>query len=440
MLAIEFLNYFTEFIPDFKTRKYVLAVSGGMDSMLMLHLFKENNLEFCVAHCNYNLRGEESIGDEEFVKKICIENGIRCFVKQFDIKKEKEISNDGTQLIARRLRYDWFEEIRKELDYDFICTAHHQRDQVETLIQRFMLGAFPESMQGIKPISEKIIRPFLFIDYDTLLSYSVQYSVQYRTDSSNLSQNYTRNKIRQVILPELNNVFGANYQDQILGVASHYKAYYAFLNQQAQKLLVKRNHWHEINLNILRETNGNTAILYEMLKNYGFNWAQCENICSNLNRESGTVFESKDRAYQLFFNSNEMQLVPTPIHSFHQEFVLEGGDFNLKDALGNEIYFKIIERNAINEFKKGVLYMDFEFVKYKKLVIRNWNPADFFTPLGMAGRKSMSDFLKDSKISPVEKQNQLLFCEDEKVVGVLGSRIDDSYKITESTKWVLVIA
>ena len=189
MLPSKLISFLSEYVPEYNSKKYLLAVSGGMDSMLML--FHNLKLNFSVAHCNFNLRGDDSIADEALVYETCKRLSIPCYVKHFDTLKEKEIQNEGTQLVARRLRYTWFESLRLEAGLDFICTAHHQRDNIETLVYRFMNGAFPESMQGIKPIHGNIIRPLLFVPYNELKQFSTTFSLVYREDLSNLTNDYS---------------------------------------------------------------------------------------------------------------------------------------------------------------------------------------------------------------------------------------------------------
>ncbi len=439
MLAEDILSFLAKYIPGYHTRNYLLTVSGGMDSMAMLKLFKTLGLNITVAHCNFNLRGAESDGDEAFVKQQCFEMAVPCHIKHFDILEEKKSQLEGTQLLARKLRYSWFEELRKEMGCHYICTAHHQRDNAETILYRFMHGAYPESMQGIKPIHDHVIRPMIGISYEEIIRYVELQEIPFRMDSSNLTLDYTRNQIRQIVLPALKQVFGAYSEPNMAGVSQIYASYFSFLKQQAENLLHPKGSWIEIDIPRLENTKGNAALLYEALKNYGFNWIQCEAICAELHREQGTVFENNDRTFNLFFTAKVLQLVPAFKTNFYEEFVFSDPWPNEGfTRIGTHRFTKICKEELL-DFKAGVLYLDYECVAKKKLSVRCVDPHDVFTPLGMGGKKNLLDFMKDLKLTPAEKQYQQVFCVDEQVACVLGKRIDDAYKIKAETKYVLVL-
>ncbi len=440
MLVNHLTDFLTKHIADYGRKKYVLAVSGGMDSMLMLHLFKSMNVNVVVAHCNFNLRGQESQGDEEFVQQQCLEMEVPYHVKTFDLKVEKHHHHhEGTQLLARKLRYLWFEELRKSLGYDYLCTAHHQRDNAETLIYRFMNGAYPESMQGIKPIQGNIIRPMIYIPYTQLLFFVQKHNIQFRTDSSNLSQDYTRNKIRHTVLPALQQVFGDNYEDKMEGIASVYASYFDFIKQQAENLLQRKNLWYELNIEFLKHTRGNVALLYEALKNFGFNWLQCDQIGHQLTRAQGVVYENNDRTYNLYFTADVLQLVPVLKTFFFDAFRFVNEESKEISTPFGLISFSVVKKEALLEYSEDALYMDFALVQAQNSTIRSYENTDLFQPFGMKGRKLVRDYLKDIKLTPAEKQYQYVFCVDERVACILGKRIDDAFKITDKTERVLVI-
>jgi tRNA(Ile)-lysidine synthase len=439
MLVDSFISFLSGHVPEYKSGKYLLAVSGGMDSMIMLHFFKSQNLQFAVAHCNFNLRGDDSKMDEAFVEHRCKEWNIQYYIKQFDTLKEKEIQNEGTQLVARTLRYAWFEELRLELGFDYICTAHHRRDNAETLIYRFINGAFPESLQGIKPVHGKLIRPMLYMDYEKLFVYSEQNNIAYRHDISNDTLAYARNKIRKIVLPNLAKVFGDNVEKKLETIAHNYTSYFALIKQQAGNLLHQKSKWQEINIESLIHIHGNNALLYEALKNYGFNWVQCENICSDLYREQGTVFENNERTYRLYFAHDVLQLVQALEIGTPERIIMnvsESKDISLPLSI---LTLQITSREYLKEFHPEALYLDYDLLKDKNLSLRPWEVGDAFIPFGMTGKKSVADFLKDLKMSPAEKQYQQVLCADDMVVGVIGKRIHEHYKITGSTTSVLVL-
>lgn len=438
MLPTKLKSFLAEFIPEYASKKYLLAVSGGMDSMLMLQLFHQLQLNFSVAHCNFNLRGLESDADEALVYETCRSLSVPCFVRHFDTLKEKEIQQEGTQLVARRLRYEWFESLSLEADIDFICTAHHQRDNVETLLYRFMNGAFPESMQGIKPIHGKVIRPLLFVPYNELKEYCSSRSLIYREDQSNQSSDYSRNKIRHELLPALESVFGTHALHKIESVTTHYKAYFDLLRHQSSQLLMPNRTWLEISIEQLKSTPGNTALLYEAIKNFGFHWKACEEICNDLNRETGSMIESNDRRYRIYFASKVLQLLPVMRTPFFETVALNESIQCIKTSDGGDVQISTFARSELTAFEPGVLYFDGQLLS-SSLVIREYQMDDSFHPMGLSSIKRVHDFLKDLKLTPAEKQYQLVLESNEKIVGVLGHRIDESVKITEQTKHVVKV-
>lgn len=438
MLPSKLISFLSEYVPEYNSKKYLLAVSGGMDSMLMLQLFHNLKLNFSVAHCNFNLRGDDSIADEALVYETCKRLSIPCYVKHFDTLKEKEIQNEGTQLVARRLRYTWFESLRLEAGLDFICTAHHQRDNIETLVYRFMNGAFPESMQGIKPIHGNIIRPLLFVPYNELKQFSTTFSLVYREDLSNLTNDYSRNKIRHELLPVIESVFGAHAFHKIESVTTHYKDYFEFLKYQSAKLLKPHRTWFEISLAELKGLPGNTAPLYEAIKNYGFHWKACEEICANLDREVGSVIESNDRLYRIYYASESLQLLPVSRTPFFETIVLSEKEECIRSANGGDIHISVITREALNGFESNVLYFDYDLLS-STINLREYQSEDSFHPMGLNSNKRVHEFLKDLKLSPAEKQYQLVLESNNQVVGVIGHRIDESVKVTSQTKRVMMI-
>jgi tRNA(Ile)-lysidine synthase len=440
MLANDLIAFLDNYVPSYREAKFLLAVSGGMDSMILLDLFKTQDLQIAVAHCNFNLRGEESRKDEELVIERCKELGIKYYYKEFDTKKEKDILKEGTQIVARKLRFAWFEELRNENGFDYICTAHHQRDNTETMIYRFMRGAFPESMQGIKPVNGRILHPMLFMNYEGLMEYQVSHKIDYRIDQSNEELNYTRNKIRKILLPELKSIFGSSLENDLGNTSSRYYSYYAFIRQSAENLIKQKHKWKEIEIGTLKHTEGNTALLYECIKSYGFNWGQAEDICSNLDREQGSVFENDDRSNKLYFAGNALQLLPSKKKNQMTELQLNA-DIPNRILFDDQIFeFEILKKEGDLQFKPNHSYLDYDLLKDKPLCMRYWEEGDSFRPMGMTGTKSVADFLKDQKLSPAEKYFQSVLCSEAEVIGIPGGRVDNKYRITEKTRKLLVIS
>jgi len=440
MLADQFLSFLNEQLKEFRHKNYLVAVSGGQDSMVLLHLFHTAKLNFSAVHCNFNLRGRESSDDEKFVIQYCNERGITIYSKNFDLRKNNKVGTESIQVGARRLRYHWFDSLVKLYGFDYICTAHHQKDNAETIIQRFFSGAYPESLQGIKPVRDNLVRPLLRIPHKMIVEYGRIHSVPFRTDSSNLSNNYTRNQIRHKIIPAIEEVFGNEMMKNLENVAKRYVSYYEFISNHADEMLRTKGPWYEINLEKLKLIKGSNALLYEIIKNYGFNWVQCEEICADLEREQGVYFENDNRTYKLFFGNGILQLVPVKAATTETSLTLIEDEEIVIAIPGMELRVKCISRELIKEYKPSNLYIDFDLVHDKIMSIRDWNSSDEFTPLGMKNKKSVHDFLKDLKLSPAEKQYCKVLCEGQNIVGVLGYRIDDSFKLTERSSKVAVFS
>jgi tRNA(Ile)-lysidine synthase len=435
----QFESFMEEYVPEYRHKKYVLAVSGGMDSILLMHLFKKAGLECIVAHCNYHLRGEESNEDEKFARQESESLGFRFFEKSFDTLQEKEQMLESIQIVARKLRYTWFESLLLENQFDYVCTAHHQRDNVETIIQHFMMGAYPEGMQGIKPSNYYLLRPLLYIPHAELVKYSTQHGIRFRTDSSNLSTTYLRNKIRHKLLPVLEEVFGKNFQDNLESVTHRYKDYFDFLHQQATRLINPAGLYEEINIDKLRSVFGAPALLYEAIKDHGFNYGQCESICINLERKKGSFFESHDRSYKLFFAGDTLQLVANK--PAREEEIT----FTLHETLpvfcnGQKLVFRIRPREDVN-FKsapKNIAYLNYDLCIGKRIVMDRWEQGSWFIPFGMKSRKKVGDYLTDIKLSPAERHVQQVLRVDEAIAWIVGHRIDERFRVNDDTKMVLV--
>jgi tRNA(Ile)-lysidine synthase len=435
----QFETFMEDYVPEYRRKKYVLAVSGGMDSTLLMHLFKKAGLECIVAHCNYHLRGEDSNADETFAREEAEKLGFRFFHKSFDTLKEKEEMLESIQIVARKLRYTWFESLLLENQYDYVCTAHHQRDNIETLVQHFMHGAYPESMQGIKPSYYYLLRPLLYIPYTELKKYCETHEIKYRVDSSNMGTTYLRNKIRHKILPALEEVFGENYQDNLESVANRYKHYFDFLHQQASQLVEPAYLYEEINIDKLRSVFGAPALLYEALKDHGFNFGQCESICINLERKKGAFFESHDRSFKLFFAGDTLQLIANK-PAREEEITLKLHDTTPVFCNGQKLSFKLRNAEEIDfrNAPRNIAYLNYDLCVGKRLIIDRWDPGNWFIPFGMKARKKVSDFLTDTKLSPAERYLQQVLKVDEAIAWIVGHRMDERFRVNDDTKMVLI--
>ncbi len=418
--------------PDVKV---LVAVSAGLDSMALLHLFRLSGFSVQVAHCNFNLRGEESDGDEVFVKEICAKYDISIHTKHFDTEDYANSNSISIQMAARELRYTWFEELRSAFDLDYTATAHHQDDQIETLLINLSRGTGLKGMRGILPQQGTLIRPLLFTDRPALETWMHHHDFIFREDSSNASVKYARNKLRHQVIPilkELNPSLSKTYQENAerFGSASENLAF--FYEKQRAVLILKKEGAHHIVLSELLKHPSPMDVLFYFIDPFGFNdWDAIENL---IHAESGKVVSStthellKDRdVFVLREKQKEVQ----------QSFYITEDQKHLSDPIS--VGFSVQEAKGFNPNRgSGCAVLDFDKIQFP-LVLRRWQKGDVFKPLGMQGKKKVSDFFIDQKMSLFEKENVWLLCSSGEIVWIVGHRIDERFKLVETTQKVYLV-
>jgi tRNA(Ile)-lysidine synthase len=431
-----FLKYIqTEKLFD-RHDKLLLGISGGVDSVTLLHLINRLGNEIAVAHCNFNLRGEESDEDEQFVKNLADENGIKCYVCSFattDYALENGIS---IEMAARKLRYDWFEKIRKQGHFDHIVVGHHLDDVLETFILNLSRGTGIRGLSGIKPKTGKIVRPLLFANRNEIEDYAEENELSYRFDSSNDDVHIKRNKVRHQILPlieELNPSFRNNLQRTILNLNQTEAVFLSKIEEVRAQIMKEEGSWITIDKRKLGLLSPLSIYLFELLRPYQFNAVTVENIIESLYANPGNQFFSATNRLVV----DREKLIITPIESPNQElYYIEKDQEEVFDPLelsvSVESYlsgYKIPDSNEIAVF-------DLEKVNFP-LVIRKWQIGEYFCPLGMKGLKKLSDFFIDEKFSIPEKENTWVIASDNKIMWIVGKRIDDRFKVTRTTRLIL---
>jgi tRNA(Ile)-lysidine synthase len=414
----------------------LLAVSGGKDSMAMLHLFRSNSLNFGVAHCNFNLRGAESDADTQLVKSVCEKHNIPCFVTHFNTSAYAEQNGISIQMAARDLRYNWFETLRVEKSYDYIATAHHKNDVAETMLINLAKGTGLAGLHGIREKSGKIIRPLLGFTREEIESFVQENNVEFRDDQSNFNNKYTRNGIRLDVIPLLEKINPnlieslnqtANYINDVELILAEKieEEFKQCTEQKTDKIL--------FDIEKLQDLTALPTQLYYFLKNYGFNASDVQDIIDSLDEQSGKIFLSK--THQILKNREELILSAISIKSKEEIIINTIGEFNdygfSVEVYPNDSAFKI---NKSNQYA----YLDANKIKFP-LVLRNWQEGDAFQPLGMKGKKKLSDFFIDNKVDVVTKHKTRVLTQNNTIIWVVGYRIDDAFKITENTKNVMVI-
>lgn len=420
-------------------QKVLLAVSGGLDSMVMLYLFQKAGYNFSVAHCNFKLRGKESDGDEQFVVDYCDEHNIQLFVNRFDTKEYAKQEGISIEMAARDLRYTWFNELMENEKFDCLATAHHQDDVIETFLINLSRGTGIRGLSGIKPKSGRLIRPILFADRITVCEYAALHHLQNREDSSNSDTSIQRNFIRHKIIPMLDEFHPASRKNIIKTIDNlyHTETIYQQKIDEIKETVIKDNgHCEAINITDLQKCSSVKTVLFEILHDKGFSIEQVEDIIASLDAESGKRFFTS--THRLVKDRGELLI--TSIENNQPElFYIDADCDRIEKPF--PMKFDRKKRNSSFLFSKNPLVADFDSDKLEfPLLLRKWKEGEYFQPLGMTGFKKLSDFFIDEKYSIPEKENAWILASGNKVVWVVGKRIDERFKIDKQTRNIFRIS
>lgn len=435
MNITELLKVFIK-VDDVHKLKYIVAVSGGMDSMVLLHLCKTANLNVVAAHCNFSLRGDESLGDESFVRDFCTSNQIPSDFIAFDTKNLSAELGKSTQETARILRYNWFDELLKKHQADYILTAHHANDLAETFLFNLVRGSGIKGLSSIPGIKGNIIRPLLMQTQQVICEYASIHQIPFRIDSSNLTDDYSRNFIRHhiiTILTEVNKqaIEHIAASTQILKEAQ--QIIDDKINDLKNQFYYIKNDVTYINIKSLKNLSYYPTILHTWLNPFGFNSKQINEI---VNPEHDSGKEWLSNSHQLIFNRDELliKLIGNKVKNHLTFYSYLPDTFSF-----NEYNFKIDfpEKDSVI-FDEVSFCFDADKLTFP-LTIRSWFNGDFFQPLGMKNNKKLSDYFIDKKIDLFQKNKSVVICTDKNIIAVLPYQIDDKYKITTETKKVLRI-
>lgn len=425
----------------FNTKDVILlTVSGGVDSVVMCELFYSAGLPFAIAHCNFQLRATESDEDELFVKQLASHYNVPFHHTRFETEAFAKKNKFSTQVAARELRYEWFEKIRIQHRYHFIATAHHQGDIIETFFINLIRGTGISGLRSIVPKQGKIIRPLLFAAKKDILAYAEKNKINYREDSSNVSDKYLRNKIRHHLIPVLNE-FSPVAESSILHSIENLREAEFIYKQTIEsirlKICKKKGNAVLIAIPELQKLNPVSTYLYELLKPYGFNTSTASAILKNFKAESGKQFFSS--THRLVKDRSMLILEPIESSTIPNEFTI-GADQNEFKTQELELLFHITTRGleAGIAVSTDLAAIDLDKLNFP-LTVRKWKTGDTFYPLGMKGKKKLSDFFIDNKLSLPEKENTWLLCSGEKIVWVIGMRLDERFKISRTTKSILLV-
>ncbi|MFD2586698.1 tRNA lysidine(34) synthetase TilS [Croceitalea marina] len=431
MLA-NFKSHIELTFPFLKETKLLLACSGGLDSVVLSYLLRELNFDFALVHCNFNLRGDESNQDMEFVEKLAVQLMVPFYSKSFDTEYEMQQRGGSVQMVARNLRYEWFQDLLKTEGYEYVITAHHADDALETFLINLSRGTGIDGLTGIPHQNEKIIRPLLPFSQSEIVQYASSNEIKWREDSSNASTKYLRNQIRHKIVPELketNTNFLNNFlstQDKLLDSSSILDDVKVKLQKD---LFLKEDDKIKVHIEKLNKLRPLRAYLHLLFNEFGFTaWKDVQHL---LQASSGKEIVSED--FRLLKDRKHLFL--TPIRNEDLKSYLIPSFANSTEI---PLKLEIEEVSSLSETGKNILYADMEKLKLP-LLLRKWKNGDYFYPLGMNGKKKLSKYFKDEKVNLLAKNEQWLLSSNENIVWVIGRRADERFKVTPKTKRIVKI-
>ena len=421
--------------------RVLLTVSGGVDSMVMLSLFTRCGYRVGVAHCNFQLRGAESDEDEVLVAEEAARLGVECYNKRFDTLTEMERTGESMEMAARRLRYAWFEELCNEHGYTVVAVAHHADDSVETFFINLLRGTGLRGLTGISKQIGRIVRPLMFATRKEILEYAVANKIPYREDSSNRSTKYLRNKVRLGLVPrirEINPKFTSLMRHNIDRLSDAQRFIDHAIERIRDLAVTSDGEIDTIHVDRIDAAFPREFVIYELLSSaYGFKGDVIDSLCRALEQgATGRRFYSRERVACI----DRGTVVVAPIAD-DDPCVCEVDEGAVRSYCGNAVlYYELADIDTIEDFgvPEHAAQVDADKLRYP-LTLRRWREGDWFVPFGMTGRKKVSDFLTDAKVSVAEKQRQFVLLSGDDIVWLVGRRIDDRYRLTEETENVLRI-
>ncbi|HKK42274.1 MAG TPA: tRNA lysidine(34) synthetase TilS [Bacteroidales bacterium] len=420
------------------TNRILLAVSGGIDSMVMTHLFLSSGYETGIAHCNFSLRAGESDMDENLVAEFARNNNMPFFTKKFDTKKYAASKGMSIQMAARELRYEWFEKIRSENRYDLIAVAHNLNDNIETLIINLTRGTGLAGLAGIRNKNNYIIRPLLFATRERITEYCNINRISYREDRSNADTKYTRNKIRHKVIPVLKEI-NPSIESTLNETADRFSDINLIVNEYITKLSSKisEQKGDNISFNIysLRKHLDNRAVIFELFRNFGVTSVQINDLINVIRSNTGAQLFTD--SHRILKNRNEL-IVSTEQKNDDEPAVIE----TIDDLQGIPGIVSASFSDITDTFEipsdPSVACLDASRITFP-LIIRKWKAGDYFIPLGMKQKKKLSDYFIDNKYSIIDKENKMILECNGSIVWIVGDRIDNRFRITRNTQKALII-
>lgn len=405
-----------------KGDRILVALSGGVDSMVLAELLRRCGYDIMLAHCNFHLRGKESDGDEQFVREYADRVGVKLYVKQFDTLDYVENNKVSVEMAAREMRYAWFDDVIGAGGYK-LALAHHADDQIETFFINLLRGSGIKGLKAMQPRNGMYIRPLLWASREEIKQFALENGILWREDSTNNDTVYLRNKIRHELMPVFDSI-KPEAREKILESVNHL----ASENQLYRELIKEKLSQIETVSGVLHsipKRHCEPQLLFEWIRDFGFSFSQCESILASLDGEPGKEFYSAD--YQLVIEKNTIDIFPVELTDNLLTPGLSYSKFEKSDG------FNLVKDNP------NIAQLDLNMLTFP-LTVRHWWHGDRFHPLGMRGTKLVSDFFNDNGFTTFQKRHTQIITDAEgKIVWIVGQRIDDRFKITEKTKTIYEI-
>ena len=442
---IEHINAKFSFLYD---KNLLIAISGGIDSVVLTHLFHKLHFKISLAHCNFSLRGKESNEDEEFVKELGEKLEIQTHTIKFDTQTYAEEKGISTQMAARDLRYSWFQKIAKENNIDYIITGHQKDDVLETFLINLTRGTGLDGLTGIPEIQGNIVRPFMIFTRNEILIYAAKRKIEWREDRTNSAIRYVRNKIRHKVIPVLKEL-NPNLLDTFYNTLENLKGSQQIVKDRIQNVKEKitKTHKNELHFSIpeIKKLSNPKIYLFEILNEYGF--TEWNDVADLLDCQSGKQVFSK--THRLLKDREVLILSDILKQEEPERFEIQENTTEISTPIALKLETATIpfdtknhQNKVLDELifdDKNTISIDFDKIEFP-LILRKWQKGDFFFPIGLYGKKKVSKFFKDEKLSLIDKENTWLLCSKNEIVWVIGKRMDDRFKVTKSTSKIMKIS
>ncbi len=420
--------------------KVLVALSGGADSVALLCLLLSLGYKVEAAHCNFHLRGEESDRDEAFCKRLCQERGVPLHLAHFDTKTYASLHKVSIEMAARDLRYNYFRQLRVDNGFDAICVAHHKDDSVETVLLNIIRGTGIEGLKGIAPKNGYIVRPLLCVDREEILSYLAFIKQDYVVDSTNLEDDVQRNKVRLNLIPllrQINPAASRNIAKVAERVYDTLPVIDDAISQSISRCVNENTDATTIDIQRLKGEKAPEVVLWQVLKDKGFSSSQVEQIYSCLSAQSGREWTSATHSLVI----DRQRIIVVPLDFFQQKVmrIPEVGTYIYNENRKLRFSLQTIDGDFVISKQADTVCLDADKVKFP-LTVRAVRAGDSFVPFGMKGKKLLSDFLTDRKMSVFDKRRQLVVTDSaDRIVWVVGLRPDNNFCITPASSKALVI-